>query len=178
MQTEIWGTLLVFLCVLYYMADEKAQISVEDWQSSRVLHLQVLYIILVYAVYVQPFLAFPPKFISKLYLASSACFGHTLLLQSTGMWEIQDKHKRAGTLDTSLERLQIDSYVYFPNCMYYSIKKICIPLTEIMCLSETMKSGMHMFLEREKGVVLSYRYVKMYQIMSNIIASLVLYSNK
>lgn len=58
---EIRRTVLDFFHVLCCLVEqESAQISVEDLQSSEVLHFQALYIIFLYAVHVQPFPASPP----------------------------------------------------------------------------------------------------------------------
>lgn len=138
----------------------------EQSLSSEVLHLQVLRVILLNAVYMQPAPA-PPKFISRPCHASSACFCHTLLL--LGCVKPGTSRRRVDTVGTSLDTPYTSSHVHFPNCMC-SIKEICIPCTEMVCLSDMMESEVLVFLERQKA--LGYEDVDVYQIMLNIHANL------
>lgn len=57
--------------------------------------------------------------------------------------------KGVDSMGTSLDMPSMSSHVHFPNCMC-STEEICIPFTEMMCLSEMMESEMLLFLERHK----------------------------
>lgn len=61
--------------------------------------------------------------------------------------------------------------------MCYSVKKVCIPLAEILCLSEMVKNGRRMFLERRK-LPRDAGMSKCIGIMLNIHANVVLFSNE
>lgn len=60
--------------------------------------------------------------------------------------------------------------------MYYSVKKVCIPPAEVMCLREMVKNGTRMFLERRK-LPRDAGMSKRIRIMLNIHANVVLFSN-
>lgn len=146
-----------FLCfVLHSWARE---ISLEKDFSSEVLNLQVLFITFLNAVEEQLLQSLLNSSVDPALLLL-----HPLVTEQWHLWKTKKGWMLWAHLWTHI--------IWAATCIFLiaSLKEICIPFTEMMCLGERMESEMLLFLERHK--VQGYRDADVYQIALNRHANL------
>lgn len=122
---EIWRTIFL-LCfdLLCSMVEQRVRMEVSPWKYLEVIHLQVLYIILPYAVYT----AFASLCLIHCWTLSYILIlllSHSLLLQSTAVCRTYNHQEMADMMDTSLETLYITTMCIFSNYILVDMYLSC-----------------------------------------------------